>query len=195
MVHADVDVAGARQTPDGERQDLQLRLGRRQVGLPDAPLRLEQRGEVGVAVERNAVWIERDDLVERGVEAIQRLVRQAVDQIKADRAKAAGARFFDHAARLGLALHAMHRLLDRLVEVLDADRKAVEAQVGEECHAPGLGAARIHLDRDLGFRLAFELRVEQAHQRGHLLAREERRRAAAPVQLADPALGSSRRPQ
>ena len=33
MVHADVDVAGARQPPDRERQDLQLGLGVRQIGL------------------------------------------------------------------------------------------------------------------------------------------------------------------
>jgi hypothetical protein len=55
VVHADENVAGLGQAADRQLQDLQLGVGRRQVGLVDAPLRLEQAGQVGVVVDREAV--------------------------------------------------------------------------------------------------------------------------------------------
>ncbi len=58
VIHADEDVTRLGQAADRQRQDLQLGVGRRQVGFTDAPLRLEQRGQVRVVVDRQAVGVE-----------------------------------------------------------------------------------------------------------------------------------------
>ena len=55
VVHADVDVARRAELLDREREDRELRLGRRQRVDVDPPLRLEQVRHVRVAVERDAV--------------------------------------------------------------------------------------------------------------------------------------------
>src|SRR5690606_17488378 len=133
----------------GEGEDRELRLSRREIRLADAPLRLEGARQVGVAVERDAVRRERDDLLERGGEARDRLPGQAVDEVEVDGAEAARARLFDRGARDLLALDAVHRFLDRRVEVLHADRAAVEAEAGEELERPGGNAPRVDLDRAL----------------------------------------------
>jgi hypothetical protein len=43
VIHADEDVAGFGQAADRQLHDLQARFGRRQLGIVDAPLRLEAR--------------------------------------------------------------------------------------------------------------------------------------------------------
>jgi hypothetical protein len=128
---------------------------------------------------------EQQDLVERAVEAVERLARQPVDEVEVDGAKAVRARFFHHAARHLHALDAMHRLLHCRFEVLHADRQAPEAELGEERDASRLGAARVDLDRVFGLRAAREAPLDHVDELAHLLAREEVRRAAAPVHLLE----------
>ena len=153
--------------------------------MSDAPLRLEYLRQVRIAVERDAVGFEREHFVERAVEAVERLLWQPVDQVEIHRAEAARTRFGDNLPGCLLALHAVHRALHVRVEILHADRQAVEAQFLKECHRAFRAGARVDLDRALGARAALEACIERAHQCSHLLARQERRRAAAPVQLAD----------
>src|SRR5512138_3907989 len=88
VIHSDIEVAGARETPDGERHDLQLRLWRGQVGLRNPALRHEELRQVRVAVQGDAVGAELDHTVERAVEAVERLPGQTVDQVEVHRAEA-----------------------------------------------------------------------------------------------------------
>jgi hypothetical protein len=56
VVHADEDVAGVGQLADRQTmRDLQAVVGRRHVGVEDAPLRLEQAGQMRVVVDREAI--------------------------------------------------------------------------------------------------------------------------------------------
>ena len=101
-----------------------------QVALVDLPLRLEHLRQVRVAVDGDAVRPRLDDGVERAREAVERLARQAVDQVDVDRAEAVRAAGVDHAQRFLDALHAVDRQLHRGIEVLHAEAGAVEAHGG-----------------------------------------------------------------
>ena len=105
-----------------------------------------------------------DHLVERGREPGHRLLRQAVDQVAVDRDEAVGAGGVDHQARLGLALDPVDRLLHLGIEVLDADRDPVEAELAEEGDGLGVDLARIDLDRDLGVGRDAERAAQHAHE-------------------------------
>ncbi len=85
MVHADVDVAGSGQPLDGRDQNVQLFAGRRHRGLVDPPLRLEDVRQMRVAIQRQAVRPHLQHPLDRRAEAGSGLVRQAVDQVHADR--------------------------------------------------------------------------------------------------------------
>jgi hypothetical protein len=74
-------------------------------------------------------------------------------------------------------------MLHRRVEILHADRDAVEAERGQRLHAAGPELARIDLDRALGIGLEVELRADRVCERAHLLGREKSRRTAAEMQL------------
>ena len=95
VVHADVNVAGFGQAADAELQQLQLGIGRGHVATVDAALRLEQPGQVRIAVQRDAVGRDIQHLLERAVEADHVLLGQAVDQVHADRLEAGGTRRVD----------------------------------------------------------------------------------------------------
>ncbi len=186
VVHPDVAVSRLPELVDGEREDRELGLRRRQRIEIDPALRLEEMRHVRVAVERDAVGRGGDHLVERRRKSRHRLQRQPVDQIGVDRHESVGAGGVDHRHRLGLGLDPVHRLLHDRVEILDADRDPVEAQPGEKLDRVGADLARIDLDRYLGIRRKREAGVQHPHQHRHFVAREERRRAAAEVQLLDP---------
>ena len=115
-----------------------------------------------------------------------RLLRQPVDQVGVDRYEAVRARGVDHRQRLGLGLDPVDGLLHVRVEILDSDRDPVEALLAEERDRVGVDLARIDLDRHFG--VGREREARRAARRisvADLVAREERRRAAAPVQLLD----------
>ena len=122
---------------------------------------------------------------ERLRHARQVLARQAVDQVEVHRLEAVRARRRDHGRSLLEALPAVDRALHVLVEVLDADREAVEAERRQEGDRLRAGAARIHFDRVLAVGGERKTAADHGHQRAQLVVREERRSAAAPVQLAD----------
>ena len=184
MVHADVHVARFAQPLDRGLHELELHLRARQVGLEDAPLRLEHLRQVRVRIERDAVRIAFNHGVERAPEPFQGLLRQAQDQVHVDGTEAVLAAGVDGRARAFQALDAVHRRLHHGIEVLHADREAIEAQAPEELDAGGPRAPRIDLDRVFAVGREVELGAQRAHEGCRILLGEEGRRAPAPVHLA-----------
>jgi hypothetical protein len=193
VVHADENVAGVGQAADRQLQDLQARIGRRQVGLVDAPLRLGEAGQVGVVVDREAVRVELDDLVERMVETDHVLLRQAVDQVHRNALEAKLAGRVDHQLGFFEALHAIDGDLHFRRKILDADAHAVEAQFAEEADVVAVDLARIDLDRILAAGQQAKMLADDFHQPLHLVVAEEGRRAAAEMQLDHVAAAFQRR--
>ena len=140
---------------------------------------------MGVVVNRDAIRIEPYHLLERRVETVDRLVRQAVDQIEIDRAHAAEPRFLDDCDSDLDALHAIYRFLHARIEILDPGTDTVEAQIVQVSHIAFLHDPRIDLDRKLAVLGCAEPEVPRGyrHQRLRLLPGQKSRRAAAPVQL------------
>src|SRR4051812_2442338 len=183
VVHADIEIAGAREPAQGKGQDLQARLRRRQIGRHDAPLWLEPFGQVRVGIKRDAIRVERDHAVEGAAEAVEGLLRQTVDEVEVDRAHAVGARLGYHAAHQILGLHAVHGLLHVGVEVLHAERHAVESEAREMLQGAGWRMARIDFDGALGLGGNVKPRAQRGHQPVHLGAAQESRRAASQMKL------------
>ena len=147
-----------------------------------------------IAVQGDAVGIEGEHLVDCGIEAVEGLLRQTVDQVQAHRSEAGRACFFDHAPRHAFGLDAMHRLLHRRVEILYPDGNPVEAQFAEIRHHAWLDAARIDFNRAFAIGAAIELQIDGIAQGAHFFARQEAGRAAAPVHLTDALVASEGTP-
>ena len=121
------------------------------------------------------------------VEARQRLLRQAVDEVEVHRAEAA-ARAPRRSPR-GSRSPLCTRLTARCtvgVEVLHADADAVEAEPREEARCcPRFTRARIDLDRVLAVAArSRNAAPDRVHQRAPSRVAQEGRRAAAPVHAA-----------
>ena len=101
---------------------LDLRLEDRYVDLVDegidVALRLEDLRHMRVAVDCEPVGTRRNNRIQRTPESLQRLVRQAIDEIDVDRAESRFAACFDNAECLLDALEAVDGLLHLRVEVL-----------------------------------------------------------------------------
>ena len=82
-----------------------------------------------------------------------------------------------------VGLHAVDRLLHLRIEVLDAERDAVEAERLQVRQALARDGAGIDLDRVLAARQQRHAPAQHVHQRCQLRIVEERRRAATEVQL------------
>jgi hypothetical protein len=154
VVHADVDVAGVRQLLDGEAEQREPCLGRRQVGGIQLPLCLEHLRQVRVRVHGEAVGLGREHRVECLGETLEVLLRQPVDQVDAHRVEAELARLADQPQRVRNGLDAVHRLLHQRVEVLDAEAATVESDVGEVAQRVARDGTRVELDRVLASRVA-----------------------------------------
>ena len=140
--------------------------GARQVGVGDAALRLEALRQVGVGVQRDAVWPQFADLLHRAREALGRLLRQAVDEVGIDGAIAQFARALHQVANALEGLHAVHGLLHVGVEVLHAEAQPVEAERAEVRQARRRDGARVDLDGDLGVLRQPEGGADRAPSRG-----------------------------
>ena len=187
MIHADVHVAGRDQRVDRQFQQAQLGLRRRQVGGLDLALRLEQRGQVGVAVHRDAVRPCGDHRLQRARETLDGLPGQPVDQVHVDRLEAVGAAGLDDGEGFLHALDAIDGTLHLRIEVLDAEAGAVEADVGELGDVCRLDEAGIEFDRDVAAIAVGEAEVaaQAVHDFTQLRRGQEIGRAAAEVQLDD----------
>ena len=112
--------------------------------LQDFLRRLDPR-HVRVAEHGEPVGLHLQHGVERFVERLRRLVRQAVDEVEVDRAVAQLAhpihRLLRHLARLD----AVDGLLHLRIEILHAHRGAVEADFAQRDHVVAREPARVHL--------------------------------------------------
>ena len=96
-----------------------------------------------------------------GLDAVERLVRQAVNQVDADGFEAGFAGGFDDVAGFFHALDAVDGCLHFGVEVLDADAHAVEAEAAEVVH--GVAADFAGVDFDGVFAVGQEVEVAAYH--------------------------------
>ena len=192
MIHPDVHIAGSAEALDrvAEQRELHARL--RKLRLLNPALRLEQRGQVGIRVQRNAIRIAGDDLPQRRLETFDGLFWQSVDQVDVDRAEAMATGGFDHLHRFFDALDPVDRALDRGVEILDAHRQPVESERGELGDAVGACAARVDFDREFAMRIEIEGFAQPADQPRGIGLGKERRRSTAPVHPCNLALAAQR---
>ena len=187
MVHADVAIPRRGQRLDREPEQRQARGRIGQLARFDLPLRFEPLGQMRVSVGGDAIGLQRDDFVQCMREVRRRLSRQPVDQIDAGRAKTIVASSVEHGARLLHALNSIDGRLHVRIEILDADRQAVEAVRGEHPHVLRTGIARIELDTELavGASVEREVLIQRFKQISHLPRVEEIRRATAEMELHD----------
>ena len=87
MIHADKLIAGVGQRGDGFLQDIQLLLGRRQIGIFDFALGGKERRQMRVVKDAQAVRTEFSHALQRKGEALRRLLWQAVNQVNIGRRK------------------------------------------------------------------------------------------------------------
>ncbi len=82
-----------------------------------------------------------------------------------------------------------------MIEILDAERDAVEADPGQHAHGIRIAVARIDLDTELAIRRVGEREalLQRLEQALHLRGIEEVRRTAAEMQLVDRAIGVEHR--
>ena len=142
-----------------------------------------QPGHVRVAEHGDAIGRERQSLVDRVLETLGGLVRQAVDQVHVEAFEAEFARGGDQIARHFIGLHAMNRFLHLGLEILNAHAQAVEAQAAQRFQMRAIGDARVDLDSDFRIRRERKTLARVAEKIFHLRGRQIRGRAAAPVKL------------
>ena len=184
VIHADVAVAVGGEALDGIKHDVHLRHCIGQIGGQNSALGLEVVGQMRVVVERNAVGREFKHLVDRLRKGFAGLLRQTVDQIHVDGVEPLGAgcihRFLCHFK----GLNAVDRLLHIGIEVLDAERHAVQTNFTELFHLRGTAGTRIDLNGEFAARFSErEALRERVHHEFELILGEKRRGAAAEVQL------------
>ena len=126
--------------------------------------------------------------VERFVERLRRLVRQAVDEVEVDRAVTQFAhpvhRLLRHLARLD----AMDGLLDFRIEILHAHRGAVETDFAQRDHVVAREPARVHFHTGFNVRRKCEVFMDDFAEPADFVGLQKRRRAAAEVELTGFAL-------
>ena len=185
MIEAQVDVARRVEGGDGVAEDVELLGGAgHRVDVHRRLVALHPR-DVRVVEERDALGPDVQHALDGVREARAGLVRQAVDQVHVDRSHALLARPVDDAARQLLGLDALDGLLDLGVEVLDAHRDPVEAEVREDADLLVGRDAWVDLDGDLRAVRQVEARRDRAEETLELGGREARGRPAAPVELLD----------
>ena len=184
MVHADEHIALFVQQLHRILQNVQLLFaGRHGIGV-DTALRFENVRQMRVMIQRDTVGIQRvQHRVQRRLDAVHRLVRQAVNQIHADGFEARIARRFNHILRFFHRLDTVHGSLHFRVEILNAHAHAVKAQLRQFEHAFTAHFARVDFDGIFAVRHQLEMFANHAEHAFQLLIAQERGRAAAEMQL------------
>ena len=115
---------------------------------------------------------------------------QAVNQVHVDAAISPAPRVIHQPRGLLAGLDAVDRLLHVVIEVLHAERDAVEAERRQRVEMLACRHARVGLERELGAGQRREVPQQSADQLVELRGRVVRGRAAAEMQLRElPALG------
>jgi hypothetical protein len=195
VVHADRHVAGAVEGVDGGSEQLAFRVRVRQIERIDRLLVRPQPRHVRVGVDGDAVRQHGGDRLQRPPERLDRLARQAVDEIEIDRIESRPPRELVERARAGFRLMPLDRVLHALGEVLDAERQPVESETAEQRDLLAGGHARVHFDRAFGIRGDVEVPPDRGVEARNLLQGEVGRRPAAPVVLDDTAASGQGRGQ
>jgi hypothetical protein len=187
VIHADVAVARVLQRGADHLCQHQLFLRFRQRQAIDGALWQEALRQVRIVVAGDAVRAQADHLAQGLAHAAVVLVRQAVDQVEAQGAEAVGAHGLDEVRDLVVGLQPVHGLLHALVEVLDTEADAVEADPLEKRYRRRRYGARVDFDRVLPVALVEQAEIarQRMHELRDLTVVEVGRRAAAPVHLRD----------
>ena len=190
MIHADVQVAGILQGVADHLLQQQFFLRYRQGHPVDCPLAAEPLRQVRVVVAGDAVRAQRIYLAQGLPHGVAVLVRQAVDQVEAQRTEVVRADIVHQRRDHFVGLDPVDGLLYQGVEILDAKADAIEAHALEQGDGAGIHRARIYLDRVFPVILVQQPKMarEHVHQLGNLGVVEVGGGAAAPVHLGDGAL-------
>src|SRR4029079_16037157 len=100
-------------------------------------------GQVGIAKDGNASWLQLEHLQSRALDAVAGLVRQTVDEIDIDRVDAIAAEGNDGALRFLERLAPVDRRLHFVVEILHADGDPRHAGTGKRGDTLVIQSARI----------------------------------------------------
>ncbi len=157
-----------------------------QILGPDHRLMPLHPRHMRVAEQRDAVRVERHDLPDGGGQLLLPLAGQAVDRVDVERAHAVAPEAFDDAARLFNGLDAVDRRLHGRVEILHADADARQPRFGQRVDARVVHAARVDLDGEFELDAQPEPIRDPLDQPLAVVGAEDRRRAAAPMQVRDP---------
>ena len=130
-------------------QDIQLGLGHRNVFSVNHALPFEPLRQMRVVIYGEAVGAHFYGLVEGRIKAVNGLMWQPIDEVKRNRFEADRSRSIDQGNNFACCLDAVDGLLHLGVEVLNAQTKAVKAQLTEQANAVTVHSTRVDLDRKL----------------------------------------------
>src|SRR5690349_588186 len=182
VIHPDVEVASLDEFEQAGTEDFEFLHAFGQV-RGEGTLLLFEPGDVGVAEEGDAVWRQREDLINSGCKAIGGLVRQAVNEVDIDAVEAEQPRGSDEIAGDFVGLDTVNGFLDFGMEVLDAHAEAIEAKTTKGFDVSPSGNARIDFDSDFGVGREREMFASEAKEVLDLSGRQIGGSAAAPVKL------------
>ncbi len=140
---------------------------------------------MGVAEHRDPVGLEVERAPRGAGDALLGLQRQAVDQVEVERADAEVSRGVRAGLGLLVGLHASDGGLHGGLEILHAEADAGHPHGRERVPAVVGQRGRVELDGDLGVRGEGEPFLEPVHDGDQAIARQRRRRAAAPVNMGN----------
>ena len=123
--------------------------------------------------------------IQRAPEALARLPRDAVHQIKADIHKSGAPRVVVGAREIGGGMHPPERAQLRVVGTLQTERNAVEAALAQRAERTAIHRAGIGLGGDLRVLFEREGIPHAVEQCAELLCRKHRGRAAAEIDGID----------
>lgn len=183
MVHADGDIPCRlqRATRGVRLVEADVRAGQR--GLVDQPLTLLEPRHMRVAEQRDTVGTERGDSGDRLLHVGDALAWKAVHEVHVDGGHARLAKHRHGVLDKRKRLHPPHRRLHIRVDVLHAQRRAVDAGRGVGAGEFTRESARVDLHGMGSDMTEIEARPQTTQQGGEAVRREDVRRAAAPVDL------------
>ena len=125
--------------------------------------------QMRVVIQRKAVGRQREHGVQRGLDALHRLMRQPVNQIHADGFKPRRARGINHFARFFHRLDAVYGSLNFGVKILNAHAHAVKAQFAQFEHALAAHLARVDFNGIFAVGQQFKMLADKAKHAFQLL--------------------------
>src|SRR5690554_6472715 len=188
VVEAYVYIAGIQKTARRHQENLQALFGTGKFFGFDQALRLEALWQMRVVIQGDALGTQTYDVIQRAPEAIQRLARQAVDQVKVDGAKTIFAAAFQGLLNHFQWLDTVNRFLHIRVKVLHAKTGTVKAHVSQGGQAGVANGARVDFDTDFGVFGKLKALAQHIHQALQAGVVAKGGRATAQMQLTRQAM-------